>query len=253
MNRGYQHDYSTRVPSAYDHENRRRKAATTLAVLEDFLGDTLQPLSVLVVGSSTGIIDHELAQHSSQVMGFDIDQPGINYANQTFIKDNLGFALCDAMQLACRNDQFDIVVCSHVYEHVPDATVLMREIFRALKPGGVCYFGAGNRLAIREPHHGLPFLSILPVPLAHLYMRLAGKGKFYYERHRTFWGLRRLVRDFAVTDYSCRIINDPQRFHAAYMLPPGSLKQRVARLLCRFAAWALPGYIWILKKPVSES
>ena len=31
-----------------------------------------------------------------------------------------------------------------------------------LRPGGVCYFAAGHALQVIEPHHRLPFLSLLP-------------------------------------------------------------------------------------------
>ena len=95
-----------------------------------------------------------------------------------------------------------MVVCAHVYEHVPDARRLMAEIWRLLRPGGVCYFAAGNRLSIMEPHYRLPFLSWLPPSAADRYLRVTGKGNSYYERHATLWGLKRLTRDFTVIDYA---------------------------------------------------
>ncbi|MCK5359601.1 MAG: methyltransferase domain-containing protein, partial [Gammaproteobacteria bacterium] len=140
-------------------------------------------------------------------------------------------------------------ICSQVYEHVIDARQMMDEIYRVLKPEGICYFAAGNRLAIDEHHHHLPFLSAIPRPLGHLYLRLAGKGKYYYEKHLSYWGLKSLVSRFQIVDYTAEVINDPKRYATDYMLEPGSSKQKFARLIVKRFYWLCPGYIWLLKKP----
>jgi SAM-dependent methyltransferase len=129
----------------------------------------------------------------------------------------------------------------------------MAEIFRVLKPGGVCYFAAGNRLAVREPHHGLTFLSWLPRPAADAYVRLFRKGRRYHEKHLTLWGLRRLVRKFILRDYTRRMIERPQDFGMEYLLRPGSRGHRLAVLGARHLYWLCPTYIWLLEKPAGPS
>jgi hypothetical protein len=42
----------------------------------------------------------------------------------------------DIQSLPLSDDAFDLVVCSHVLEHVPDDRQAMRELARVLKPGG---------------------------------------------------------------------------------------------------------------------
>ncbi|KPK22905.1 MAG: hypothetical protein AMJ61_16625 [Desulfobacterales bacterium SG8_35_2] len=70
----------------YKHQGRERKAKTILAVMQDFLGQTPLPsLSLLDVGSSTGIIDNFLADYFLKVTGIDIDKEAIQYAQKTFI------------------------------------------------------------------------------------------------------------------------------------------------------------------------
>jgi len=235
----------------YDHQARERKARTILAALRDFqqVAD-LSSYTLLDIGSSTGIIDNFLADHFSKVIGVDIEKEAIQFANQTFQKNNLEFRLADAMNLEFPDNEFDVVVCTHIYEHVPDAHEMTREIFRVLKPGGICYFAAGNRLSIMEPHYKLPFLSILPRPLAHLYMKIAGKGGHYHEKHLMLPGLKKLVSPFVVHDYTRKIIEDPEKFSAEYMLKPGSIKHITAQFIANYVYWLCPSYIWILEKPV---
>ena len=248
MTRGYQYNFSENSPYVYDTDDRERKARTMLAVLNDFLHKPLAECDVLNVGGSAGAIDNFLADHASRVVGIDIDDGAIKHAQETFSKDNLEFQVADALNLPFEDSSFDVVICSHVYEHVPDPVQMFVEIHRVLRPEGICYFSAGNRLMWNEPHYDLPLLAILPRPLAHVYIRLAGKADYYHEKHLTYWGLKTLVAKFGRNDYTVRLIGEPDKFHTEYMLPAGSMKARIARIVAGWFYWALPGYIWVLQK-----
>ena len=99
-----------------------------------------------------------------------------------------------------------------------------------------------------EPHYRLPFLSIMPRFFAHRYMRLAGKGQFYHEKHVSYPALKELCRAFRLIDYSAKIIADPDKFDVSYMLRDGTLKQRIAFFVANYLKWLTP-HIWILQKP----
>lgn len=249
MDRGYQHGFSDKGAAMFDLEGRQRKAMTMISALSEFIDEPLDTLSVLNVGGSAGIIDEYLSRYFRQVTGIDIDEKAILYASNNFQKEGLLFEIGDAMDLSYEPNSFDVVVCSQVYEHVPDANALMREIFRVLKPGGTVYFAAGNRIMLNEPHYNLPLLSIIPRPLAHLYVKICGKGEFYYEKHFTYWGLKRLVSNFKITDYTPLILSNPEKYNAEYMVTPGSGKQKIATFISKYMIWLVPGYIWLLKKP----
>lgn len=219
-----------------------------VAVLENYLSRPLKDCNLLNVGGSAGIIDNYLADFFGSVTGIDIDEHAIAHARKNYRKNNLEFRLADALDLPYVDNTFDVVVCSHVYEHVPDPYKMFSEIYRVLKPGGVCYFSAGNRLMWNEPHYNLPLLSVLPRPLAHIYMRLAGKGKYYHEKHLGYWGLKKLVKNFKRTDYTARLVIEAEAYMTDYMIPPGSLKSKLASALLKVAYFAFPGYIWLLEK-----
>lgn len=46
----------------------------------------------------------------------------------------------DICNLPFKDDEFDIILCNHVLEHIPDDTKAMQELYRVLKPGGMGIF-----------------------------------------------------------------------------------------------------------------
>lgn len=46
----------------------------------------------------------------------------------------------DICNLPFENDSYDIILCNHVLEHIPDDTRAMQELYRVMKPGGVGIF-----------------------------------------------------------------------------------------------------------------
>jgi len=247
--RRYQYGFAASSPAMHDIDGRVRKAATMVAALGDYFDVSLKELRILDVGASTGIIDNYLAQYFYSVLCIDIDKEAIKYAKKTFQKDNLTFREGDALSTNLPSESVDVVICSQIYEHVPDAYAMMDEIFRVLRPGGICYFAAGNRLMWNEPHYNLPLLSAIPRPFAHLYVRMAGKASHYHELHFSYWGLRKLIKRFELVDYTTNMIEQPEKFGVDYMIPPGSLKQAVAKVVTKLAFWLVPSYIWLLRKP----
>jgi SAM-dependent methyltransferase len=245
----YQHDFAASHQDMYDREGRRRKAATALAVMADFAGaGRLQHLHLLNVGSSTGLMDGVFAEAFGQVDGIDIDAAAVAYASEHVRRPNLRFRQGDAMAIPFPDASVDAVVCSQVYEHVPDQDRLMGEIERVLRPGGFCYFACTNRYIVIEPHYRLPLLSWLPPALADRYLRWTRGEPRYYERMRSLRNLRKLVARFECIDYTQAVLADPATYGFDYLVPPGSFRQRLYRLVARRAPAAFPGYLWVLRK-----
>ena len=247
----YQYNFTagpTDTQAMYKHAIRETKANKVVAVLSDHFKD-ISGLRLLDISSSTGIMADLFARHFKEVVGIDIDEKAVAFAKDNFQKDNLTYHVMDGLKTDFPDGQFDVVVCNQMYEHVPNAWSLMKEVRRVLAPGGVCYFGATNRLNVVECHYGrLPFLSWLPKPLAHLYLRVLGRAKYYYETHYTYWTLRKLVSEFELIDYTVRVVEDPVRFNAEDIVRNGSRQQRLALAILKHAYWFFPGYIWLLKK-----
>jgi ubiquinone/menaquinone biosynthesis C-methylase UbiE len=242
-----------RTPIAKDKlmliAEREKRAIKILAVLKDHYGSTLHCLNLLDISCSTGFMAKRFGESVRLVVGMDIDRTALAVAANLDVGEHVKFVASDALKTCFYDSFFDIVVCNQMYEHVPSAEKLMKEIYRILKPDGVCYFGATNRLKIIETHYGnIPFLSYLPKKIANIVIKKLGRGDEYYETLYTEWGLKALVKNFTVTDYTKKIISNPKRFSAENLIKPGSLKQKVALMVMKYAYPFLPGYVWLLSK-----
>lgn len=245
----YQYGFSEAHPdTVYDVQEKEQKAKKILSVLDDYYSGELDKLSLLDIGCSAGIISHVLSKRFRRVIGIDIDEPSVKFAKKNYHSNKVQFSIQDGISLGFPEHSFDVVLCAHVYEHVPDSSLLLAEIHRVLKPDGICYLAAGNRLKLIEPHYKLPLLSVIPKPLANLYLRVLKRGDFYYEKLLTLWKLQALVYQFEVIDYTLEIIENPHRYYATEMVGHGSLKQKIATWVSRTAYWLCPTYIWLLRK-----
>jgi SAM-dependent methyltransferase len=202
----------------------------------------------LDVGCSSGIITSLLGNHYSIAVGIDIDQEAVQYGKHHSSSANVYFLVADSMALPFKDKFIEVVICNHVYEHVPDPNQMMKEIYRILKDDGFCYFSAENKYVLIEGDYCLPFLSWLPRPFANLYLKLSGKGTIYYERNLSLRGLKTLVKDFIIVDYTIPIIHDPEKFFATDLLNRQSFLYKIVCWLAPYLYFLLPTYIWVLKK-----
>ena len=121
----YQHGFSAlHREDMYDQGGRYQKARKTLAVLTDFIATTDNDpanLSLLDIGCSTGHMTQVYGSVFGKVVGMDIDEPAVRYAEQINDLDNVIFSVSDSMALGFEDNVFDCVTCTQIYEHVPDA------------------------------------------------------------------------------------------------------------------------------------
>lgn len=249
----YQLGFSEMHPGTmFDEVGRLNKARKTVAVILDAMKSTGRDprrARVLDIGCSTGILTRHYAGYFGQVVGVDIDDGAVEWARENRAAENIEYQVGDSMELPFPDAGFQVVTCTHIYEHVPDAQRMLDEIFRVLQPGGVCYFAAENRVRLWDGHYDLPLLTVLPKTIADWCVRLTGKGEGRYETHYTLGGLRRLARRFEIVDYTTTVVGDPEGFEATDMVRAGTFKQKLALAVLSTAYWAFPTYLWILRKP----
>lgn len=59
----------------------------------------------------------------------------LDYKTADLLMKNVDYQL-DLLQLQIEDDQYDLIICNHVLEHIDNDLQAMQEIFRVLKPGG---------------------------------------------------------------------------------------------------------------------
>jgi SAM-dependent methyltransferase len=66
-------------------------------------------------------------------------QPNLDYTT-TDLESPLADVKADICNLPFEDNSFDMILCNHVLEHIPDDTKAMQELYRILKPGGMGIF-----------------------------------------------------------------------------------------------------------------
>jgi len=144
---------------------------------------------------------------------------------------------------------YDAVVCLDVLEHVQQPDVLVAELGRVLRPGGVALITAINRFAFRDPHYHLPLINWLPRPAAEALIALAGrrKGGAFRDRQRlsamhyyTWPGVERLAQRHGFALYDL----DERRVARGAIGARHRWRQHLARLGLALPAYRLYRAIW---------
>ena len=103
---------------------------------------------VLDVGCGGGILSEAMAQRGATVMGIDMGEAPLSVAQLHQLESGVEVdyrqitaeALAEEMP-----EQFDVVTCLEMLEHVPDPSSVIRACHRLVKPGGQVFFSTINR------------------------------------------------------------------------------------------------------------
>ncbi|MDO7597591.1 MAG: bifunctional 2-polyprenyl-6-hydroxyphenol methylase/3-demethylubiquinol 3-O-methyltransferase UbiG [Pseudomonadota bacterium] len=131
---------------------------------------------VIDVGCGGGILSEALAKNDATVTGIDMGEMPLNVARLHALEAGLSI---DYQQLTAEQkaqqsaNEFDIVTCMEMLEHVPDPVSVIMACAQLVKPGGDVFFSTLNR-------H--PKAYLFAVVGAEYLLKMLPKGTHDYKR-----------------------------------------------------------------------
>ena len=104
--------------------------------------------TVVDIGCGGGLLSEGMATRGAQVTGIDLSDKALGVARLHLLESGrqVDYRQISAEQLASEcPQQFDIITCLEMLEHVPDPASIVEACGRLVKPGGSVFFSTLNR------------------------------------------------------------------------------------------------------------
>lgn len=131
---------------------------------------------VLDVGCGGGVLSEALAALGAQVTGLDLAESSLQTAKMHLLESGLqvNYQNQDVATFSEANrEQYDVVCCLEMLEHVPDPKGIITASLTALKPGGWLFLSTLNRT---------PKAMMLGIFAAEHVLKLIPKGTHHFEQ-----------------------------------------------------------------------
>ncbi len=109
---------------------------------------SLKSKTVLDIGCGGGILSESMATTGARVTGIDASEENIAIANEHAQQSGLDILYINSSAeefMTANSEQFDVVTCMELLEHVPDPKSLINACSSLVKPGGHVIFSTINR------------------------------------------------------------------------------------------------------------
>ncbi|WP_158588901.1 class I SAM-dependent methyltransferase [Butyrivibrio sp. XB500-5] len=125
-----------------------------------FFVEDINKCNVLDYGSGMGHIIGKFLDKKVHVTGVDMSGEEVDRVNKKYADNKFfhGVKLFDGGRLPFNDNEFDLITCTEVIEHVLDEHIdnLLNELYRVMKPGGIVLFTTPNNENIEESERCCP-------------------------------------------------------------------------------------------------
>lgn len=154
---------------------------------DDLLARITPGARVLDAGCGEGYGPSLLATKASLVVASDAAFEAVRHARERYGTHRLAWVVCDAQRLPFAAGSFDVVSSLQVIEHFTDTASHLRDVARALRPGGWHYVATPN-IALMSPEEAANEFHLRDFTVGELRAALAERfgavellGMFYLE------------------------------------------------------------------------
>ncbi|MCP4187777.1 MAG: bifunctional 2-polyprenyl-6-hydroxyphenol methylase/3-demethylubiquinol 3-O-methyltransferase UbiG [Gammaproteobacteria bacterium] len=143
--------------------------------IEDYIG-TLEGRKILDIGCGGGILAESLASKGAKLTGIDMAEMSLKVAKMHLHESGLdiNYQKTTTEEFAKgHKEQFDVITCLEMLEHVPDPASIIKAAASMLKPDGHLFLSTINRN---------PKAYVLAIVGAEYILKLLPKGTHEYQK-----------------------------------------------------------------------
>ncbi len=189
--------------------SRKAKADMIVRILEHHMGE-LAGKSMLDLGCNDGDITRYLSTKFRESTGIDNDPEIVEIAREKHASTGISFLVNDSVSLPFTDARFDVVVANHIFYYCHEPARMAEEIYRVLKPGGVCYLAVINGMFTK-------WYAKSPTRIREILISITLRGSADVGVPRTGFEYREILRKFRIHDITSEILKDPEKFqHKAH-------------------------------------
>ncbi len=215
-------DWHSRVTERLSEEDLESKKIKRIEkMIGNFKGKIL-----LNVGCGTGGFNIEAFKKGAKIFAIEPEKDAIFIARlkaDKFGINKKNIVNGVAEKIPFRDNQFDIVYCFSVVEHVNNLHRSLKEMIRVCKKGGKIYIETRDYRGFYEGHYKMFWLPLFPKKIAAIYLKIRKRNPDYLFNGIRYVTLPEIENLLKKTDKNIKIIN--------YSTSPSKLKGAINFLI----------------------